>query len=146
MLRHLQSLRQRKVSLRTALLCAVSLAACGAGDRSLRATDLADQPKVAQPAAQTTPEAKPLRKPAPLVDEPSLALETDGDYRTEEPGRHFTRRDLDEELHPLVMPLVEPAYPRLHSTAKGSISVGTVTTGFLVDGAFLKKKVQPTVF
>ncbi len=140
MLRHLQTHRPRKVFLRTALLCGVGLAACGAGDMSLRATDLADPPKVSDATAPIPQELKVTRQPVAPSDEPSLALEVDGDYRTEEPGRHFTRRDLDEELHPLVMPLVEAAYPRLHSTAKGSISVGTVTTGFLVDGASFEEE------
>ena len=66
---------------------------------------------------------------------PTEANEVEGDLRVAESTHREERQALDEGLHPLVMPLGEQPYPRLASRAKGSISVGTVTGGFLVQGA-----------
>lgn len=68
-------------------------------------------------------------------DVPTQANELEGDLRIAEPLARLERKRPDEGLHPLVMPVGEPAYPRVASRAKGSISVGTVTAGFLVQGA-----------
>ncbi len=66
---------------------------------------------------------------------PTEANETEGDLRVAESSHREDRKALDEGLHPLIMPLGEQPYPRLASHAKGSISVGTVTSGFLVQAA-----------
>ncbi len=66
---------------------------------------------------------------------PTEANDLEGEYRVTESSHREDRKALDEGLHPLVMPLGEQPYPRLASHAKGSISVGTVTGGFLVQAA-----------
>ncbi len=66
---------------------------------------------------------------------PTEANELEDDLRVTETSHREDRRNLDEGLHPLVMPLGEAPYPRVASHAKGSISVGTVTAGFLVQAA-----------
>jgi murein endopeptidase len=80
--------------------------------------------------------------PVPDADEPvaSEALETDGDSRLLEPSRRHVRRAPDAEFHAQVMPLHERPHPRINSHAKGSISLGTVTAGQLVDGAEIEQQ------
>jgi murein endopeptidase len=73
--------------------------------------------------------------PRTVREWPTEANDLDGDLRTAESSHREDRKVLDEGLHPLVMPLGEQPYPRLASHAKGSISVGTVTAGFLVQAA-----------
>lgn len=105
---------------RTLLIPVLLLASCGVGDLAIR-----EQP--GGPAAlETTPQPVP---------ETTAALALDGDLRVAEPLLHQSRREVDGELHPLVLPVLAPPYPRIASRAKGSISMGTVTTGFLVDAA-----------
>ncbi len=66
---------------------------------------------------------------------PTEANEIEDDLRVAESSHREDRQELDQGLHPLIMPLGEQPYPRLASHAKGSISVGTVTSGFLVQAA-----------
>lgn len=101
----------------------------------------------AQPQAHTPMEARPAEIPvdsthwltlgdlAALHDEPTNANDLEGELRIAEPLERIQRFQAEDGLHPLVMPLGEPPYPRLASHAKGSISVGTVTSGFLVQAA-----------
>ncbi len=63
------------------------------------------------------------------------ALELDGDQRVAEPIGRFARRGASDAIDAYVMPLQTRYHPRLASDAKGSISVGTVTAGYLVDAA-----------
>lgn len=108
---------------RSLLGVVVALTACGAGDLALRDTAVPG-PTVAH--VDSSYASGPV---------PTRALHTEGDQRIAEPTDRRQRREADGELHPLVMPLAERPYLRIDSHAKGSISVGTVTSGFLVDGA-----------
>ena len=123
--RILSQLRLAKHLLMPALL----LTACGVGDLALR-----ESPQL---GAALNEHAAALNEmpPAPPGPTPTAAFQSDGDLRLGEPLLHHARRDRDAELHPLVLPLQADAYPRIASRAKGSISMGTVTTGFLVDAA-----------
>lgn len=105
---------------------------------------LATEDPLATPAGLTPPgkwlpsEDMALRAPPKgraLREWPTEANETEGDYRVAEPMLREERAAVDDGLHPLVMPLGEVPYPRLASRAKGSISIGTVTGGFLVQAA-----------
>jgi penicillin-insensitive murein endopeptidase len=110
---------------RSLLISTLLLASCGAGDLAIR-EPLGGPVALAEPAP---PEVKPI---GPTQ---TAALESEGDLRLGEPLLHQARRDTDPDLHPLVLPVLSAAYPRMGSHAKGSISMGTVTTGFLVDAA-----------
>lgn len=103
------------------LLACAALTACGAaGDAAL----------------QLRPSELPSAGRA-IDDEGSGALGLDGDYRTSEPLRRLARQNVDNLLHPLVMPLGRARHPLLASRATGSVSVGTVTGGYLVNAAEL---------
>ena len=105
-----------------ALLACATLSACGAaGDAALQ--------RLGNPSG-----SQHLSRDEPL-DEPSAADGTPGEKRSAEPLRHAARRGADDALHPLVMPLAAAHHPLIASHASGSISVGTVTGGYLVGAA-----------
>ncbi len=114
---------------------AVSLATCVATAPQIQAETL---PADGSPTTEAAP-GKWLSlgelRPRTSREWPTEANETEGDFRVTESSHREDRKSLDEGLHPLVMPLGEQPYPRLASRAKGSISVGTVTGGFLVQAA-----------
>jgi murein endopeptidase/HEAT repeat protein len=87
------------------------------------------------PTHPTLPPQVALPPPPVAETEPTLALELDGERRVAEPARAAPRRPDDAELHPLVLPLADHPHPRIASHAVGSISVGTVTTGYLAQAA-----------
>lgn len=64
---------------------------------------------------------------------PTAANECDGDQRIAEPATKQARRTADVSLATWVMPLGQHRHPRVASQAEGSISLGTVTAGYLVD-------------
>jgi penicillin-insensitive murein endopeptidase len=55
--------------------------------------------------------------------------------RVVEPIARGSRRDADPELHPWVMPVQPRPWRSVASQAKGSVAIGSVTTGFLVNAA-----------
>lgn len=65
------------------------------------------------------------------------ANEFDGELRIAEPGSRASRRAVEEVPQTWVMPLYERQHPRIASQAKGSVSIGTVTAGFLASAAEL---------
>ena len=106
------------------LLACAALTACGAaGDVALQ-------------LRRTEPEKRPTVA-VTLDDVPTAALGNEGDFRTAEPARRGVRQAIDTLLHPLVMPLGAARHPLLASKAIGSVSVGTVTGGYLVNAAEL---------
>jgi len=116
------------------------LSACGA------AGDLALLP--AAPVAPVLFAGVATRAEAPVDPPPTArleaaavvatgALDLDGTLRVAEPLESRGRREASAYIEPLIMPLAERAYPRIASKARGSISIGTVTGGFLVNGAEL---------
>lgn len=118
-----------------AWLLAGAVTACGAAaDMQLRQ----EAPLVVVPPAVAPRPVVAL--PPPVVEDlPTAAFALDGDLRLQEPPRSRERRAADDRVHPLVMPLQERPHPRIASHARGSISVGTVTAGYLVDGAELEE-------
>jgi len=106
-----------------ALACA-ALTACGAaGDAALQ---LRVAERESQPRAAIAPD-----------DEASAALDQIGEYRAAEPVRRIARQTVDALLHPLVLPLAKARHPLIASRASGSVSIGTVTGGYLVNAAEL---------
>lgn len=68
---------------------------------------------------------------------PTQANEFDGELRIAEPLSRADRRAVEESPQTWVMPLYEKAYPRIASQTTGSVSIGTVTAGFLASAAEL---------
>jgi penicillin-insensitive murein endopeptidase len=103
----------------------------------LLATACGTTAELAQAPAPSPMPPQVAHPPPPLVaeTEPTLALELEGDLRVTEPTRAAPRRTMDTELHPLVLPLADHLHPSIDSHAVGSISVGTVTTGYLAHAA-----------
>ena len=66
------------------------------------------------------------------------AAAEDWPLRGEAPPQRVARRGVVTRLNAAVTPLTNAVHPRLHSSAKGSISVGTVTGGYLVKPAELE--------
>lgn len=73
-------------------------------------------------------------QPASPPRMPSLDQAVDG-RRGPERTAHAERRGLAVALDTTVMPLFPRAHPRLHSRARGSASIGTVTEGFVSEPA-----------
>lgn len=69
------------------------------------------------------------------VDEARAPVDMDGSRRGRARPRSPTRRLAEPRLHGRVMPLADRYHPRIASEAQGSISVGTVTEGYLAAGA-----------
>ncbi len=121
------------------------VASCAAGDQQR-----AETPLVAVTGPVRTADSQPVAaQQGPnsfrqhletKVELPTAATDLDGSIRMAEPPARQDRRSTEAQLHPLVMPLQAASegrgtYPRIASQSHGSIAIGTVTTGFLVDGA-----------
>ncbi len=76
-----------------------------------------------------------VRDADPQATVSTQALELDGEVRVSEPIGKLGRRPVSDAIDAYVMPLQSRYHPRLASDAQGSMSVGTVTAGYLVDAA-----------
>lgn len=93
---------------------------------SQAATARVEVPEVRRVGASMFPD--PM---APLLDGGERTLpRRGGDWH-----RPSARRAVADRIEADVLPITERAYPRIASRAKGSISIGTVTEGFLVSPA-----------
>ena len=108
----------------SALLLVCVAAACAGGDRG-RVPTLSSRP----------PETPGLAAVAEDSDVPTGAIGFDGDLRLTEPLLQRQRRSDEGDLQPWVMPLAARRHPLLETRAHGSVSVGTVTGGYLVQAA-----------
>ncbi len=100
-------------------------------------------------AGETRSDDRPLVQAMVAVDEsaieaaepagpaPTQANEFDGELRIAEPVAPSSRRQWEDSPQTWVMPLYERPHPRIASQATGSVSVGTVTAGFLASAAEL---------
>ncbi|MBI5611399.1 MAG: penicillin-insensitive murein endopeptidase, partial [Deltaproteobacteria bacterium] len=102
----------------------LTLASCALVAPQVEETEPPNLSAIAAPAPQDVQ--------APVATQ---ALELDGDQRVAEPIGRLARRGASDAIDAFVMPLQSRYHPRLASDAAGSISVGTVTAGYLVDAA-----------
>ena len=100
-------------------------------------------------AGETRQAAHPFSHAVVAVDEsaiesaestafvPTQANELDGELRIAEPLSRGERRPCEDSPQTWVMPLYERGHARIASSATGSVSIGTVTAGFLASAAEL---------